>query len=241
MAIQSKTSSSIFNLRYSAFLGMLYISTDESESFIDEAKALVGEDEAKKGFKGNRGDSASAKALEFLRQKNIKPIQVSGALTSAKIIERVIEDRPTPYLNVSLKDGEERYYLSVNLGQDAAQMLVRKLVNAEFGAITELNMFATFGQPREGATRAYADHGASLRQDGQEIKSLSPKEQLAPRVEADKQKLIAAGVTDKETLATRRAKIELDYHVELMTVVASKVDAYYAQTELHNTDASAAA
>lgn len=70
-------------------------------------------------------------------------------------------------------------------------MLVRKLVSAEFGAHTELNMFATYGQ-REGAARAYADHSASLRQGGCEIKSVSPKELLAPRIDADKQKLSEA-------------------------------------------------
>lgn len=240
MAIQTKTNNSVFNLRYSAFLGMLYISNHEVESFISEAKALVGEDEAKKGFKGGKGDSASARALDYLRQKGVTSVNVSGTLNSARIIERDVDGRPTPYLNVGLKDGEERYYVSVNLSQEAAQMLVRKLVNAEFGVHTELNMFATYGQ-RPGATRAYADHGASLRQSGNEVKSVSPKEQLSPRIEADKQKLLDAGITDKETLAARRAKIELDYHVELMTAVTTKVEAFYAQTELPDIDASAAA
>ncbi len=70
------------------------------------------------------------------------------------------------------------------------------------------------------------------------MKSISPKEQLSPRIEADKQKLLAAGITDKETLATRRAKIELDYHVELMTMVTAKVEAFYTQTELPDIDAA---
>lgn len=240
MAIQTKTNNSIFNLRYSAFLGMLYISNKETESFISDAKALVGDDEAKKGFKGSKGDSASAKALDFLRQHGITPVNVSGTLTGARIIERDVDGRPTPYLNVGLKDGEERYYISVNLSQDAAQMLVRKLINAEFGVDTELNMFASYGQ-REGANRAYADHGASLRQNGNEVKSFSPKEQLSPRIEADKQKLLDAGITDKETLATRRAKIELDYHLELMTTVMAKAEAFYTQAELPDADACEAA
>lgn len=234
MAIQTKSNQSVFNIRYSAFLGMLYLSTTETESLINEAKAFVGVDEAKKGFKGSNGDTASARALNFLRQKGITAINVSGILTSAKIIDRDVDGRPTPYLNVGLKDGEERYFLSVNLSQDAAQMLVRKLVNAEIGVYTELNLFATYGGQ-------YADHGASLRQRDIEVTSLSPKAQLAPRVESDKQKLLAAGITDKETLATRRAKIELDYHVELMTAVTAKVDGYYASKELIDTDTSAAA
>lgn len=174
MAIQSKSNHSVFNLRYSAFLGMMYLSTTDAEKFISESKALVGEEEAKKGFKGNKGDSASGKALDFLRQKGITPVNVSGILSSARVIDRDVDGRPTPYLNVGLKDGEERYFLSVNLAQHAAQMLVRKLANAEFGVEAAINMFATYGQ-REGATRAYADHGASLRQNGNEVQSVSLK------------------------------------------------------------------
>ena len=240
MAIQSAQAKNSVNLRYSAFLGMLYISTNESEAFINEAKALVGEDEAKKGFKGNKGDSASAKALDFLRQKGVTAVNVSGILSSARIVERDIEGRPTPYLNVGLKDGDERYYLSVNLTQHAAQMLVRKLVNADVGAVTELNMFASYGQ-RPGAARAYADHGASLRQYGAEVKSVNPSEVLVPQIEADRAKLEVSGITDKETLAVRRAKLELEFHCELMTAVTAKVDAYYAHNELPNTDESVAA
>ncbi|QEY16028.1 hypothetical protein D0C16_08575 [Cellvibrio sp. KY-GH-1] len=241
MAIQSNQSNqSVFNLRYSAFLGMMYLSNDESEALISEAKSLVGVEEAKKGFKGSKGDSASAKALDFLRQKGVTPVSVSGILNSARIIERDVEGRPTPYLHIGLREGDERYYVSVNLAQEAAQMLVRKLINAEFGVHTDLRMFATYGQ-REGANRAYADHGASLRQGGSEIKSVSPKEHLAPRIDADKEKLQAAGITDKETLAARRAKIELEFHVELMSAVAAKVEAYFSQTELPQTDNSAAA
>ena len=53
--------------------------------------------------------------------------------------------------------------------------------------------------------------------------------------------LEASGITDKETLAVRRSKIELEFHRELMTALTAKVDAYYAQTELPHTAESAAA
>ena len=53
--------------------------------------------------------------------------------------------------------------------------------------------------------------------------------------------LEASGITDKETLAVRRSKIELEFHCELMTALTAKVDAHYAQTELPHTAESAAA
>ncbi len=232
MTIESTQSNiSTVNLRYSAFLGMLYISTPENEALIKDAKALVGEAEVKKGFHGNKGDSSSAKAIDYLRTKGVTPLKVIGNLTSARTIERMIDGRITPYLNVGLKDEEGRYYLSIDLTQSAAQMLVRKLANAEIGVTTEINLFAIYGQ-REGASRPYADHGASLKQGGDEIKSVNPKESLVPRINADIKRLEDAGISDdKETFAKRRAKIELDYHCELMKVVTEKVDAYYVLTE----------
>jgi hypothetical protein len=232
MTIQStQSNTSTVNLRYSAFLGMVYISTPENEAIISDAKALVGEAEVKKGFHGTKADSSSGKAINYLRTRGILPLKISGNLTSARTIDRMIDGRSTSYLNVGLKDEEGRYYLSIDLTQTAAQMLVRKLANASIGVMTEINLFASFGQ-REGATRAYADHGASVKQNGGEIKSVNPKDSLVPRINADIKKLEEAGITDdKETFAKRRAKIELEYHYELMKVVTEKVNAYYAQTE----------
>lgn len=233
MTIQStQSNTSVVNLRYSAFLAMLYVSTPESENFVKEAKALVGEAEVKRGYQGNKGDSSSAKAINYLRDKGVAPVKVIGTLSSARTIDREIDGRITPYLNVGLKYEESRYYLSIDLTQGAAQMLVRKLANAEIGVTTEINLFASYGQ-RPGAARAYADHGASLKQGGIEIKSVNPMDLLVPRINADVNKLEQAGISvDKETLATRRAKIELDYHYELMSAVTEKVDAYYTQTEM---------
>jgi hypothetical protein len=235
MTIQSTHSNvPTVNLRYSAFLGMLYASTPESEAFIKDAKALVGEAEVKRGYSGNKGHSSSATAIDHLRSNGVTPVKVMGTLTSARIVEHTIDGRITPYLNVGLKDEEGRYYLSIDLNQAAAQMLVRKLANAEIGVTTEINLFASYSQ-RPGASRAYADHGASLKQSGVEIKSVNPKESLVPRINADIQKLKDAGISDdKETFAKRRAKIELDFHCELLKAVTEKVDAYYAQIELPN-------
>lgn len=221
------------NVRYSAFLGMLYVFTPENELLINEAKALVGEAEVKKGYQGYKGDSSSAKSLGFLRDKGITPIKVSGTLTSARVIEREVDGRKTSYLNVGLRDDDGRYYLSVELGQSAAQMLARKLANADVGVDTEISLFATYGQ-REGASRAYADHGASLIQHGFQIKSIDPRESLVPKVNAALNALELAGVSkdDKETFAKRRAKVELEFHRELLEAVNEKFNDFYARMEL---------
>ncbi|MFN5081109.1 MAG: hypothetical protein ACK5NV_05565 [Burkholderiales bacterium] len=85
------------NLRYSAFLGMMYVSTTESEAAIKAAKAEVGDAEVKKGFTGNKGDGSSAKALASLVAKGVKPVTtLTGFLTSAQVIMREYEGRSWP-------------------------------------------------------------------------------------------------------------------------------------------------
>lgn len=236
MAINQATDTSVntFNLRYSAFLGMIYVSTPESEAAIKAVKAEVGgEAEVKKGYQGNSGNSASAKAIALLKTKGVTPVSIDGRLSSTRVIERDIEGRKTPYLNVRLRDADGIYNLSVSLAQRGAQMLVRKLANAEPAADTVLKLFGTYAA-KPGADRAYAEHGCSLKQSGNEVAGVSPKDALAPRVTAAIEALKAAGVADddKETLNKRRAKVELDYHNELMTAVTAKFTDFYATREL---------
>lgn len=234
MAINQVTQNSpAFNVRYSAFLGMLYVSNPETEELIKNAKELAGGDAAvKKGFQGSKGDSPSAKAIHFLHENNVTPVKVSGLLATARVIEREVEGRKTPYLTVGLKDDDGRYYISIDLSQSASQMLARKLANAEIGVFTEIGLFATYGQ-RPGANRAYANHGATMKQNGVEVVSIDPKSTLAPRIDAAMKALEDAGVSleDKETYAKRRAKVEVDFHLELMNTVNERVTAFYESIE----------
>jgi len=215
------------NLRYSAFLGMMYVSTTESEAAIKAAKAEVGDAEVKKGYTGAKGDGSSAKALASLAAKGVKPVTLTGFLTSAQVIMREHEGRSSPYLNVGIKD-EDRFYLSVDLSNAAAQMLARKLVNARVGELTELRLFATY-DAKEGADKAYANHGCTLKQGGAEVQGVNPSEQLIPLKEEAKAKLAEAGVDDKETVGKRLSKVELDYHISLMDKVNAKFTAFYEE------------
>jgi hypothetical protein len=226
--VSNNASKEAINLRYSAFLGMMYVSTPESEAAIKDAKAEVGESEVKKGFTGNKGDGSSAKSLASLAAKGVKPVTLTGFLTSAQVIMREHEGRSSPYLNVGIKD-EDRFYLSVDLSNAAAQMLARKLVNARVGELTELRLFATY-DAKEGA-KAYANHGCTLKQGGAEVQGINPSEQLIPLKEEAKAKLAEAGVDDKETVGKRLSKVELDYHISLMDKVNAKFTAFYERKQ----------
>ena len=96
MAISTRTSNfAAFNLRYSAFLGMLYVTSDVIEAAIKDVKAQVGgEAEVKKGYQGNTGNSASAQAIASLRSQGVVPASVHGTLTSARVcdINRGMDD-----------------------------------------------------------------------------------------------------------------------------------------------------
>ena len=228
MGFVSTSSAPLFNIRYSAFLGDMFMLNDASEAAIKAVKAEIGEDEVKKGFSGNTGSSAKAKAA--LRKDGVLFGRMNGALTGVRLIERDVQGRKTPYLSLTVTDDDGKYNLSVSAAQRGAQMLIRKLANAQIGQQTEIGLFATYGQ-REGADRAYAEHGATLKQSGVEVKGTDPKETLSPAVNAAVEALKAAGVDDKETISRRRAAVELKFHVELLENIEASFKAFYADRE----------
>ncbi|MDH4275843.1 MAG: hypothetical protein OEW08_12475 [Gammaproteobacteria bacterium] len=235
MAIQyGNHSTSVLNVRYSAFLGMMYVADPETEVLIEQAKALVGEVEVKKGYTGSKGDSSTAKALKFLRDAGCNPIKnISGILTSAKMIERELQtSRKSLYLTIGLRDEDTKLWLSIDASQPGAKMLARKLATVEPGVATEISLFATYDQ-RPGAARAYGNHGASVKQHGKEVEGIDPKALLSPRIEAAISALVAAGIpkTDTETHSRRKSSVELAFHIELMQGVEKKFAEHYAARE----------
>jgi hypothetical protein len=232
MGFQTQTSSGrpAFNFRFSAFLGFLYLSTPANEAAIAEVKATIGEDEVKRGFVGTSPDSASGKAIAMLKERGVSSVKLYGELTGANIVVKEVNGNDVPYLRVRMDDADGRYFVSVDLSQPSAQMLARKLVNAEFGAQTSLSMFATYEQ-KEGKDKAYAEHGASLKQGadaGVEVKGISPVDTLKPLKEATIANLDKIGMKDKNVRNASISSVEVTYHRELVDGLKPKVDAYWA-------------
>ncbi len=231
----NESTTPLTNIRYSAFLGILYVSTPEVETKITEVKLTIGgETVVKRGYTGNSGEAPSAKALALLKDAGITAVKLNGRLSSAKVIAREVNGRQSPYLNVTLRDDDGRYHLSLDLNQPAAQKLARKLANATPGEETALALFATYGQ-KPGRDRAYAEHNATLKQNGVEVPGISPKDALQPLLDKAKSALVAAGidVTDKETHNKRRSTVTLEYHIAVMTRVAEMFSAYYIARGTH--------
>ena len=223
----------VINVRYSAFLGMLYVSSEASESAIAAIKAQIGEDTVKQGFVGLTPDSASGRARNTLRDQGISPVSLVGELRTARLVRRETSAGvERQYLNLGVRDVDGRYFLSVDLSAKSTQMLVRKLTNAVPGVETKVSMFATYSK-KPNKDRAYADHGVSLVQGDSEIKGIDPQIDLMPRREAALQQLRKIPGVAQAVLNAQSASIELDFHRELLEGIERKFDAFYGATESH--------
>lgn len=215
-------------LKYSAFLGGIFASDEATEAKINEAiNAVGGETVRKKGFSGSGPDSPSAKALAILKDAGITPIRMKGPLTSVKVTERTVNGAPANYLNVTLGTLAGKQFLSIDMTNKAAQDLVRRLTDAEPAIETEISLYATYGQ-REGASRAYADHHASVKQNDKALRGTNPAD-MWPAINAKKDALKSAGISDKAMLQAVANKVALQFHLDLIPVIRTKIAAYYEQ------------
>lgn len=223
----NNNSGSVFNMAYSAFLGGMYMSTQENDSAIDSAKALVGEDAVKKGFTGAQG--ATAEARKFLKDKNVSFGNITGKLVHANLRQSEKDGRKYSYVNVCLKDGSDLYCVSVPAGHESGQMLVRKLANAKFGEETTLSLFAVMEKSENPAMngREFAKHIASLKQGGNEVQGVSPAP-IKALADAQVAKLKEAGVEDAEVIKKSRAGVANTFHIGLWTDIDAHVAAYKA-------------
>lgn len=225
--VTNATKSNVINLRYSAFLGMLYVSNPTTEAEIAAVKAEIGEEIVKQGFVGVSPDSASGRARAILADKNIVPVSMIGELRSARHVERETgAGVKREYLNLGVRDENGRYFLSIDLSSKATQMLVRKLANAEPGVETTVSMFATYGR-KPGKDRAYADHGVSLIQGTTQIPGVDPQAELVPmRDQAVAQLKKVPGIAP-QVINAQAVAVELNYHRELLAAIERKFDAFY--------------
>lgn len=224
MALVQNTSSNlpISNVAYSATIGALYVRDADNEAKLNSVKAEIGDTEWKKGYQG-----PNSKAVQLARKAGLNGFRVTGTLTSVRTREVEIDGRKTTYLSVGMKDADGRYYLSLDVGTESAQRLIRKLANAKPGVPSEIGLWASMEEVREGQSRAYASHGAMLKQEGVEVPGVSPALELKGIVEQAIAKIKEAGVDDKETIGRRRHTVTTEYHVGLANKASANFAAFY--------------
>lgn len=223
---QNNSSSKIVNLQYSATLGLLYMATKENQDLLKKVKAEIGDDNWKKGYQG-----PNSQAVTVAKANGLVGGNVDGTLTSVYIDTKNDGGRDDHYLKVGLKDGDTRYFISVAISSEAGQKLARKLANAEIGVKTQVSLFASY-EKKEGASRAYGSHGASVKQDGREIVSVDPQTNLVPAINAAVEALKGVGIDDKETIGKRKQKVSMDWHIDLVRQMEERVKVHYAQRDI---------
>ena len=231
MGIVTQTASggSVFNVRFSAFLGMLYVSNPDTEASIATVKAAIGEDVVKVGFVGTSPDSASGRARAELKDAGIVPVSLAGELRTVRLHNRSSAGGvERQYLTVGVRDADGRYFLSVDVASKATQMLVRKLSNCKPGVETSVSMFSSYGT-KPGKDRAYADPGVSVKQDGVEVKG-APIDELVKRRDAAMTALKTIPGIAKEALRQQGQAVELAYHLELVKGIEANFASFYDPT-----------
>lgn len=229
----STSSSALFAVRFSSFLGALFLATPDAVAAIKKVKDELGEAAVKSGFQGIGENTSSGKARKTLLAEGVEFGDMAGRLTGVRLLERDIKGRKMPYLSVTLTDESGKYNLSVSLGERGAQMLARKLVNASPEAMTDLALFCTYEQ-KPGRDRAYAEQGCSLKQDGKQVPGIDPKIDLVPQIDAAMAALTDAGIAieDKDVRGKRRASLTTDFHVNLVKQAQAAFDAYYKARDM---------
>ena len=215
-----------FNLRMSTVLGGLYVTSEVAEGILAEAKTMVGGDEVwKKGFDGLGANSVSKKVRDFVAsQKEFHFVDagVTGKLFYVAVRDVQVKGEKIPYLVIGLGDDEGKYFISLSLTGGAAQMLVRKLMGVKAGDVINVNAFLTYDKSTS-SEQFYSNEGARLSIDKQEVKGVSPRDELQPLVQSAIEKLKDAGVDDKKTLRAREQKVTLDYHLGLAKEIVKRV------------------
>jgi hypothetical protein len=227
---QAATGGTVINVRFSAFLGMMYVSNPETEASIAAVKAAIGEEAVKAGYVGTGLDTPSGRARAELKKFGIEPVSLAGELRTVRLQTRKnaagIERQ---YLTVGVRDADGRYFASLDIAAKATHMLVRKLSKCEPGLETSVSMFTTYGA-KPGKDRAYADPGVSVKQKGAEVKGESVDE-LVKRRDAALAALKAIPGIAKEALRQQGQAVELAYHLELVKGIEAKFASFYDQSQ----------
>lgn len=232
MGIQENRSSSATLINFVPLLGGMYVMSEKNSNLIQEARAQSGAQQTD-GFQGYGNDSASGKALAFLKEKGVNSVRLTGTLTGISY-----KDVPIPGKTDVIKkalvvlsdkgdDGSnENYVLSLNLASSASQMLIRKLENVKPGDEISVNMFGSYDQNEDKNSphfgKFFSNYGAmvklgkSFNDKEAEVKgNESRTDELKKLTETTRTKLADAGVTDKATVGQAIAQKRVEYHVVL--------------------------
>jgi len=215
------------NMRYSAFLGIMYPATTEYNNAVDAAKALVGDAAVKAGFTGKTGDSATARAIDSIAKLKLSTENpVSGRLTSVSIRMKGVAGKEQPYLQIGLRDDEKRvrYMLSLPTTGASIPTLVRKLAACQPDQATKISMFALYEKGNDG--RMYGNHYVSVSQNGAKVAGLG-LDDLIERQKNSVAALKAIKMDSKDLVKKAKEQAVADYVAEQVKAIEERFTAHY--------------
>lgn len=239
MAFNQSTprASNVAYVNYSATLGMLFLASKENLEALNECKAFIGDD-WKKGFTGfDDANSTSAKARKFMYERNVFSGSVSGFITKIEAHEHKEGSQVSNYLRLSMNDLEGNVTnVSLDIGNDGTQNLIRKLAVVHPGDFVDFSVFAMLSKPVNG--KQYGNHYARVEAGVhpgalQKVEGIDPRNELIPAQEIAKNQIEAAGLQDVKLVNAAKDSASLKYHLKLVADMEARLLA-------HNADAQAA-
>lgn len=173
MGINTRSNSSkdsIF-LVFVPLLGALFVDTDDSRAAIKKARVHA-DAQQKDGYQGYKGNTASAKALAFLKEQKVEAASsVSGVLRGVSYREKPLEGSGTLHtVYVSLRDNGEIYTLKLDAGNPGTHKLLQKLAHVRLNEQIEVSVFGSYRpNPKAPDGPSFTDYAASVKTASGEV------------------------------------------------------------------------
>lgn len=223
MGINTRTDSNkpgVF-LVFVPLLGGLIVDTEESRGVVKTARDVAGAQQTD-GFQGYKGNSASAKALTFLKGENIFPISsVSGVLRGIAYREEEKGEGANKFTSklvfVTLRDNDENFTLKLDVNNTGTHKLLQKLAHVALNEQVEVSVFGTYGPSQKDPNGpSYTDYAASVKTAAGEVKvaegAWNAVNEVAKSLEDQLTKI--PGVT-KEAISTAVRTAKADYFANM--------------------------
>lgn len=209
-------------LNYVPLLGGLYVVNEKNLNLIKQAREVAGAIQTDT-FQGVKGETASAKAIGFLRDHEVYPVSVSGTLTgiATTVVELGSGDKLNKML-VQVSEEGENFVLSLDVNNPGTQMLARKLENVAPGSPVDIKLFATYDK-NDKDQKFYTNHGASVKVNGQEVAGKPERvNEVKAKTEAVTANLATVGIKDKAVISNAIKAAKAEYYMGLIGGFAFK-------------------
>jgi hypothetical protein len=214
-------------LMFIPLLGGLFVDTEENRAAIKAAREHSGAQQ-KDGYQGYKGDTSSAKALAFLKEKGIQSIaSVGGVLRGIAYSEKEKDGVTYRRVYVTVRDNGESFTLKLDAGNAGTHKLLQKLANVSLNEQVEISLFGSYKPNAKDPTGpSFTDYAASVKNAAGEVKvaegAWNAVNEVVKALEV--QLSAIAGVT-KEAISTATRTAKTNYFAEMAKSLGAEMSA----------------